>query len=70
MKRILSSIATLLLIPCLPLAFMAVSQAAAERTAQKNEASVISADVAGDVLQSGNDQSVEKVDALLDIHEE
>ena len=29
MKRILSSLATLFLIPCLPLAFMAVSQAAA-----------------------------------------
>jgi predicted SnoaL-like aldol condensation-catalyzing enzyme len=31
-KRILSSLATLFLIPCLPLAFMAVSQAAATKT--------------------------------------
>lgn len=32
MKRILSSIATLLLVPCLPLAFMAVSQAASGKS--------------------------------------
>lgn len=32
MKRILTSLATLFLIPCLPLAFMAVSQAASSQT--------------------------------------